>query len=107
MADIHPDVQAALDMARDLRNRIADLRERIDGVRGRLTSPKGYAVAEVDAMGRLTGLQLLNNATTQLSGHELAQEILAAIRESATDAGRQYDAIMNSDTLMGDDVREA
>jgi DNA-binding transcriptional regulator YbjK len=106
MSDIHPDVQAALDMARDLRHRIADLRDRIDAIRARLPSPKGYALAEVDAMNRLTGLYLLNNATSRLSGSQLAEEIMASIRQGTADTRRQYDNLMAGDATADDESQE-
>lgn len=98
-SDIHPDVKAALDMARDLRNRIADLRERIDNVRGCVRSPGGYAAAEVDAMGRLIKLTLFNDACAKLNGRRLAEEIMDSIRTSMAEASRNYDEIMNGDSL--------
>ena len=106
MNDIHPDVQAALDMSRDLRHRIADLRERIDGIRARLPSPNGYALAEVDAMSKLTGLYLLNDATARLSGSALAEEIMASIRDGTDDARRQYDNLMAGDFAADDEFQE-
>ena len=95
--DIHPDVQAALDAARDLRNRIADLRERIDAIKARRPSPSGLVVPEVDAMGRLTGLYLAPGAAVRFDNAELAAEIMAAIRESTADAARQYRTLMDAD----------
>ncbi|MEC3920201.1 hypothetical protein [Nocardia sp. CDC160] len=102
MTDIHPDVQAALDAARELRNKIADLRERIDGIRARRPSPSGAVVPEVDALGRLTGLYLVPGTTAQLDNTELIAEIMAAIRESTQDAGRQYRAIMDQPLVDSD-----
>lgn len=108
MSDTHPDVQAALAMARGLRDRLAALTEDINGVLGNETSPRGYAQASVDAMSRLTSLRLLNNATTQLSGTELATEILASITASSKAARSAYDAIMNrGDLFDADDTEEA
>ncbi|BDT85721.1 hypothetical protein [Nocardia cyriacigeorgica] len=95
MTDIHPDVQAALDMARDLRHRIADMREKIDAIRARRPSPSGAVIPEVDAMGRLTGLYLAPGTVDRFSSPELVHEIMAAIRDSADDAGRQYRLIMD------------
>ncbi|WP_327146934.1 hypothetical protein [Nocardia sp. NBC_01327] len=97
MSDIHPDVQAALDAARDLRHRIADLRERINGIRARRPSPSGAIVPEVDAMGRLTGLYLAPGTTSRFGNNELIAEIMAAIQESTADAGRQYKVLMDTD----------
>lgn len=93
--DMHPDVQAALDAARDLRNRIADLRERIDAVRSRQPSPSGDAIAEVDAMGRLTNLYLAPGAVERHPGPALAAEIMASITASTDDASHLYHGIMN------------
>ncbi|MFQ6226337.1 YbaB/EbfC family nucleoid-associated protein [Nocardia sp. NPDC002869] len=93
---IHPDVQAALDAARELRHRIADMRERIDDVRARRPSPSGTVIPEVDAMGRLTSLYLAPGTAGRFTSEELAAEIMAAIRESTRDAARQYQAIMET-----------
>ncbi len=98
MNDMHPDVQAALDAARELRHRIADLRERIDGIRARRPSPGGTVVPEVDAMGRLTSLYLAPGTTTKFTGAELVTEIMTAIRESTVDAGLQYRTLMDNET---------
>ncbi len=97
MSGIHPDVQAALDAARDLRHKIADLRERIDGIRARRPSPSGAVIPEVDAMGRLTDLYLAPGTVDRLEADELVAEIMAAIRESSADAGRQYQVIMDAE----------
>ncbi|RMI29556.1 hypothetical protein EBN03_26040 [Nocardia stercoris] len=94
---MHPDVKAALDAARDLRHKIADLREQIDSIRARRPSPSGAVVPEVDAMGRLTALYLAPGTAAQYDNQELAAEIMAAIRESAADAGRQYRHLMDVD----------
>lgn len=102
MNEVHPSVQETLDMARELRNRIADLRERIEGIHGDEPSPQGHVVAKVDAMGRLTGLRLCNNATTQLTGVELAREVLASIRDSGAAAEKQYEELMAGEMLLGD-----
>ncbi|MEU7768992.1 hypothetical protein AB0B25_28375 [Nocardia sp. NPDC049190] len=96
MSAIHPDVQAALDAARDLRHRIAEMREKIDNIRARRPSPSGAVIPEVDAMGRLTDLYLTPGTAARLTGPELVTEIMAAIRESAVDAARQYESIMNT-----------
>ncbi|MFQ6395104.1 hypothetical protein ACLMAJ_16770 [Nocardia sp. KC 131] len=100
---IHPDVQAALDAARDLRHKIADMRERIDSIRARRPSPSGAVIPEVDAMGRLTDLYLAAGTTARLTGAELVAEIMAAIRESTADAARQYQTIMEVPPSMADD----
>ncbi|WP_433525814.1 YbaB/EbfC family nucleoid-associated protein [Nocardia pseudovaccinii] len=97
MSDIHPDVQAALDAARELRHKIADLREKIDGIRARRPSPSGAVIPEVDAMGRLVGLYLAPGTVDRLESDELVTEIVAAIRESTADAARQYEQLMDKD----------
>ncbi|MFB8281077.1 hypothetical protein [Nocardia colli] len=99
MSAIHPDVQAALDAARDLRHRIAELREQIDGIRARRPSPSGAVIPEVDAMGRLTDLYLAPGTAARLDSAELAAELMAAIQESTADAARQYDGLMGSAAL--------
>ncbi|WP_245550835.1 YbaB/EbfC family nucleoid-associated protein [Nocardia paucivorans] len=96
MSNIHPDVQAALDAARELRHRIADMRERIDAVRARRPSPSGLVIPEVDAMGRLTNLYLAPGTADRFTSEELSAEIMAAIRESTSDAARQYQVIMDT-----------
>lgn len=95
MSDIHPDVQAALDMARDLRHRIADMRERIDEIRARRPSPGGEVIPEVDAMGRLTDLYIAPGTAMRYTSDELVREIMAAIEESTADAARQHRAVMD------------
>ncbi|WP_406231671.1 hypothetical protein [Nocardia sp. NBC_01009] len=96
MSSIHPDVQAALDAARDLRHRIADMRERIDSIRARRPSPSGGVIPEVDAMGRLTDLYVAPGTAARFTSAELVAEVMAAIRESTADAARQYQVIMNT-----------
>lgn len=96
MSDIHPDVQAALDMARELRHQIADVRERIDKIRARRPSPSGAVIPEVDAMGRLTDLYLAPGTVSRFTSEELSAEIMAALVESTADVGRQHQAVMNS-----------
>lgn len=102
---IHPDVQAALDAARELRHRIADMRERIDEVRARRPSPSGTVIPEVDAMGRLTSLYLAPGVVDRFSCEELVAEIMAGIRESTQDAARQYQVIM--ETVITDNAENA
>ncbi|GAA5062277.1 hypothetical protein [Nocardia callitridis] len=97
MSDIHPEVQAALDAARDLRHRIADMRERIDAIRARRPSPSGMVIPEVDAMGRLTALYLAPGTADHFDSPELVTEIMASIRESTADAERQYRVVMSAD----------
>jgi YbaB/EbfC DNA-binding family protein len=105
MSDIHPDVRAALDAARELRHRIADIRERIDNIRARRPSPSGAVIPEVDAMGRLTALYLAPGTADRFENQELVTEIVAAIRESTADAARQYRVVM--DSLVPDKDNEA
>ncbi|MGO4617639.1 hypothetical protein AB4305_27460 [Nocardia sp. 2YAB30] len=106
MSAIHPDVQAALDAARDLRHRIADMREKIDNIRARRPSPSGAIIPEVDAMGRLTDLYLAPGTAARLTGPELVAEIMAAIRESTADAARQYQSVMDT-PVMSDEAESA
>jgi DNA-binding protein YbaB len=98
MNDIHPDVQAALDMARELRHQLDDMREQIDRVRSRRPSPSGMVIPEVDAMGRLTDLYLAPGTCAHFTGPELVAEIMAAISESCADASVQRQAIMEACT---------
>lgn len=102
MSDIHPDVQAALDAARELRHKIADLREKIDSIRARRPSPSGAVIPEVDAMGRLVGLYLAPGTVDRFESDELVSEIVSAIRESTADAARQYEQLMDRDPWSDD-----
>ncbi|WP_457215730.1 hypothetical protein [Nocardia gipuzkoensis] len=96
LRDIHPNVRAALGMARELRHRIAEMRERADKIVARRPSPSGLVVPEVDAMGRLLDLYLAPGTCARFDNGELAAEIMAAITESAEDARRQHHFAMNS-----------
>ncbi|MBF6219243.1 hypothetical protein IU479_14100 [Nocardia abscessus] len=96
MRDIHPNVRAALGMARELRHRIAEMRERSDGIVARRPSPSGLVIPEVDATGRLLDLYLAPGTCARFDNRELTAEIMAAITESAEDARRQYHIAMNS-----------
>ncbi|WP_280310031.1 hypothetical protein [Nocardia abscessus] len=95
MRDIHPNVRAALGLARELRHRIADMRERADQIVARRPSPSGLAIPEVDATGRLLDLYLAPGTCARFGNQELAADIMAAITESTADARRQYDIAMN------------
>ncbi|MBF6300250.1 hypothetical protein IU459_22275 [Nocardia amamiensis] len=95
MRDIHPDVRAALAMARELRHRVAEVRERADEIVARRPSPSGLVIPEVDAMGRLRDLYLALGTCARFGNHELAAEIMTAITESTADARRQYAIAMN------------
>ncbi|WP_174372089.1 hypothetical protein [Nocardia pneumoniae] len=95
MRDIHPNVRAALGMARELRHRLADMRERADEIVARRPSPSGLVIPEVDARGRLRDLYLAPGTCSRFGNSELAAEIIAAITESASDARRQYVIAMN------------
>lgn len=97
MRDVHPDVRAALGMARELRHRIATASERVDGIVARRPSPSGLVIPEVDALGRLRDLYLAPGTCARFGSRELAAEIMAAISESAEDARRQH-AIVTHDT---------
>ena len=97
MNNIHPEVQAALDAARELRHKIADLRDRIDAIRARRPSPSGAVIPEVDAMGRLTSLYLAPGTVDRFESDELITEIMTAIRDSTADAARQYEQLMDRD----------
>jgi hypothetical protein len=95
MREIHPDVRAALGLARELRHRIADVRERADEIVARRPSPSGLVIPEVDATGRLRDLYLAPGTCARFDSRELAAEIMAAIGESTEDARRQYAIAMN------------
>lgn len=96
MRDLHPDVQAALDISRELRHRIADVSERADAIVARRPSPSGMVIPEVDAMARLRDLYLAPGTCTRFDNQELTHEIMAAITESTEDARRQYYSAMNN-----------
>lgn len=96
MREIHPDVGAALGIARELRNRIADVRERADSIAARRPSPSGLVIPEVDAMGRLSDLYLAPGTCYRFDSRGLVAEIMSAIAESTEDARRQYDIAMNN-----------
>ncbi|MBF6074944.1 YbaB/EbfC family nucleoid-associated protein [Nocardia beijingensis] len=95
MREVHPNVRAALGMARELRHRIAEVRERADQIVARRPSPSGLVVPEVDAMGRLRDLYLAPGTCARFDNQELAAEIMAAITESTQDVRRQYEIAMN------------
>jgi hypothetical protein len=95
MREMHPDVRAALGMARELRRRVAGMRERADEIVARRPSPSGLVVPEIDARGRLRDLYLAPGTCGRFGNWELAAEIMAAITESTEDARRQYNIAMN------------
>jgi hypothetical protein len=99
MREVHPNVRAALGMARELRHRIAETRERADEIVARRPSPSGLVVPEVDAMGRLQDLYLAPGTCARFDSQELVAEIMAAITESTQDVRRQYDIAMNHSDL--------
>ncbi|PWV66940.1 hypothetical protein DFR69_1225 [Nocardia neocaledoniensis] len=47
-------------------------------------------------MGRLISLYIAPGTADRFSGPELVAEIMAAVRESSADAGRQYQALMDA-----------
>ncbi|WP_256667966.1 hypothetical protein [Nocardia cyriacigeorgica] len=88
---MHPDTEAALEGGRAAVHAVDAMLERIDDIRARRPSPSGRVIPEVDGLGRLTDLYIApgtiaNSANTQ----ELVADIMAAIRDSATDAARQH-----------------
>lgn len=95
MREIHPDVQAALGMTRELRHRIAEMRERADKMLARRPSPSGLVIPEVDVTGRLLDLYLAPGTCSRFNNLELVAEIMAAINESTEDVRRQYHVTMN------------
>lgn len=95
MRELHPDVLAGLNLARELRYRIADMRERADAIVARRPSPSGLVIAEVDMRGQLRDLYLAPGTCARFDNQQLAAEIVAAIAESAEDARRQYHIAMN------------
>ncbi|WP_459545107.1 hypothetical protein [Nocardia sp. X0981] len=88
-------MRAAVGMMRELRHRIADVRERADEIVARRPSPSGLVIPEVDAMGRLRDLYLAPGTCARFDSGELIAEVMAAITESAADARRQYEIVMN------------
>ncbi|MGI5220448.1 hypothetical protein [Nocardia sp. CA-290969] len=71
------------------------MRERTEEIVARRPSPSGLVIPEVDAMGRLRDLYLAPGTCARFGNRELADEIVAAIAESAADARRQYHLRMN------------
>ncbi|MER7450941.1 hypothetical protein ABTW96_11725 [Nocardia beijingensis] len=96
MREVHPYVRAGLSMARELRHRIADMRDRADEIVARRPSPSGLVIPEVDCRGRLRDLYLAPGTCARFGNQELVAEIMAAVKESAEDARRQYQFVMNN-----------
>ncbi|MFI5715849.1 hypothetical protein [Nocardia sp. NPDC051750] len=95
MRDIHPSVKIARDATRELRHRIADLRDKVESIVARRPSPSGLVIPEVDAFGRLRDLYLAPGTCARFDNDELVADIMAAVRESAQDARRQYYVVMS------------
>lgn len=95
MRELHPDVNAALGMTRELRHRIATVREQYEAIVARRPSPSGLVIPEVDVHGRLRDLFLAPGTCDRFDNQELAAEIVAAIAESTADARRQFHLTMN------------
>ena len=95
MVEIHPNVRIALELNRELGNRIAEMGERVDRIVARRPSPSGLVIPEVDARGRLTDLYLAPGTCDRFDSGQLSAEIMAAIVESTEDARRQHDNAMN------------
>lgn len=100
MREPHPNVQAALAMSRELKNRAANFRDRSERIFARRPSPSGLVIPEVDAMGRLVALYLTPGTCSRLDNQELAADIVAAITDSAADARRQYYRTMNDPSKL-------
>jgi len=95
MRELHPNVQAALAMTRELGHRVDEMMERADDIYARRPSPSGLVIPEVDAMGRLLDLFLAPGTCDRLDGQQLVADIMAAITESTRDAKRRYHVVMN------------
>lgn len=92
---MHPDTVAALESGRKLVHLIYDMLEAINGVRARRPSPSSRVIPEVDGMGRLTDLYIAPGTIASFaSSRKLVDEIMAAIRDSAADAMRQHEIIV-------------
>lgn len=92
---MHPDTVSALESGRNLVHVIYDMLERIDGVRARRPSPSSRVIPEIDGMGRLTDLYIAPGTIASfVSGQELVDEIMAAIRDSTADALRQHEIVV-------------
>ncbi len=100
MVEIHPNVQIALELNRELGNRIAEVTERADKIVARRPSPSGLVIPEVDARGRLRDLYLAPGTCDRFDSLELSAEIMAAVTESTQDARLQYDKAMNDPDNM-------
>ncbi len=96
---MHPYTVAALESSRELVHAADDMLERIDRIRARRPSPTGRVIPEVDAMGKLTDLYIAHGAIAHAASmHELAADIMAAIRDSTTDAARQHEIAVKETT---------
>jgi DNA-binding protein YbaB len=99
---IHPETQAALDNATAVRHKIDDMFERISRIRARRPSPRNWVIPEIDGAGRLTDLYIAQGTIARLSDEQLAAEIMAAIRESTTDAKRHQSMVIEK--TVADDI---
>ncbi|WP_280437422.1 YbaB/EbfC family nucleoid-associated protein [Nocardia carnea] len=87
----HPKTVSALENSKALRHAAEDMFERIERIRARRPSPSGRVIPEVDGLGRLTDLYIApGTIATAASCQSLADDIMAAVRESTADAVRQH-----------------
>ncbi|WP_280268583.1 hypothetical protein [Nocardia wallacei] len=106
MRELHPDVQLAISVTRELRHRLAEVRERADAIVARRPSPSGLVIPEVDSYGRLRDLYLAPGTCDRFDNDELVADIMAAIVESTADARRQYGITMNGPTILPRPISE-
>ncbi|MEU0507005.1 hypothetical protein [Nocardia sp. NPDC005998] len=96
---MHPFTVSALESSQALVHAADDMLERIDRIRARRPSPTGRVIPELDAMGKLTDLYIAPGTIAHApSMQELVADIMAAIRDSTTDAARQHEIAVKETT---------
>ncbi len=71
------------------RKQLGELREKLDGLRGEAQSPDGLVSATVGARGELTRLTLSPRTYRHLGPDELAETIVAAVRQAGANLAEQ------------------
>ncbi|MFI2333879.1 YbaB/EbfC family nucleoid-associated protein [Nocardia rhamnosiphila] len=99
MSDRHPVTVFVLEQSRALIRAADEMLDRVNRIRVRLPSPSGRVIPEVDGLGRLTDIYIApGTIATSPSTRDLADDIMAAIRESTADAARQHQAVLRDTT---------
>ncbi|GEA83567.1 hypothetical protein GCM10009774_10290 [Cellulomonas gelida] len=70
-----------------------EVRDRIDAIRGRASSPRGDVLVEVDVSGRLTDLELADEALDR-GGRELSRLVVELVGRAGAEAGARAVAAM-------------